>query len=250
MPGVADDPNGMPNGFVGVGATPVWFGADSPPAMPAGFGNSTVGETGGCVTSGCGTRPNGSKPVASPPASAPVGATGVGWGCRTISRWGPQDRSGGAQRRSRGDRGHRRRRRIPGRGAGGQDHHTVEYRRAVRSGPARCQHIAGRAPHDDVERLLFRHAGELNRQRGAGDAITVDDSGPAQSCPFLENCPGRHVLRTEGDPAGVELQLDGLLGLERQCPAEQDGGDGQDPETHNHVQVYDAGGRCARDPSD
>jgi hypothetical protein len=70
---------------------------------------------------------------------------------------------------------------------------------------------------------------------GPAHTIAVDDSGSAQTCPLGENRPDRHVPRAEGDPAGIELQIDWRLVAARQRPAEQNRGGGQDTEqSHEH----------------
>ena len=132
-----------------------------------------------------------------------------------IRRLLPHDHGRTLQRRSRSSSRHRRRRRIPWDRTGGQDDDAVVCRCALRSGSTWREQVARRASQQDVERLLFRHVDQLNRQCGADHVSAVDDRRAAQARPFRENYARRCISRIQGDLTGVELKLDRLLCFER-----------------------------------
>jgi len=211
MPGVDDDPKGMPNGLPGVGAMPAGTASSWIIPAPVGsFGSSRL--SGFWPTNGCGIRfglpsccgsgepapcpPNGSNgltPAAAPPPRRPLGSAG---GCRTIT--------GGRRRVGRGA--------PAATGAGGGllgaalvARMTTRSNTDMALAPARREQIARRASQDDVQGLSFGHVDQLECHRRADHVIGVDDRRAAKPRPFRENHASRRVFRIERDPTGVEL---------------------------------------------
>jgi hypothetical protein len=98
--------------------------------------------------------------------------------------------------------------------AGRQNKNTVECRCAGATSTPLGQHVAADASQNDVERLSFGHALQLQGHWGTHDFVAVDDGRATHARPFREDLANGDILGVKCDAAVLKFELH-LLGTRR-----------------------------------